>query len=63
MTYYVNAKLHDGSEDLYKFSTEDKARDWCYNVGWENERYYHLQIVTDNGKTLVANIPTGGITA
>ncbi len=63
MIYYVNARLQDGSKDLYKFSTEDEAMDWCYNVGWEDDRYYHLQIVTDNGNTLVANIPTGSIEA
>ena len=58
MTYYVIASRNDGGKEVFPFPSEDKAKEWCNEVGYSNVNYYHLLIITNDGNTLVANIPT-----
>ena len=52
--YWVNAKAHDGTIVRREFRSEREARAWINTL---SEFYYHAQITTDSGNTLVANIP------
>jgi len=58
MIYHVKASRNDGGKEVFAFPSEDKAREWCNEVGYWSQNYYHLLITTNNGNTLVANIPT-----
>lgn len=60
MSYYVKASRNDGGKEVFKFTSETKAREWCNKIGYWDEKYHHLLITTNNGNTLVANIPTQG---
>ena len=53
-TYWVNASAQSGVIVRREFKSERAARVWIDSL---SDDYYHAQITTDNGNTLVANIP------
>ncbi len=53
-TYWVNATAHDGVIVRREFNSERDARAWIDSL---SDYYRHAQITTNNGNTLVANIP------
>lgn len=60
MTYYVKASRNDGGKEIFNFTSGAEAREWCSKIGYWNENYHRLLITTNNGNTLLANIPTWG---
>ena len=57
MNYTILAKKKDGTSFVKKFKTEQVARDWVYDVAWEDDSIYHCTITTNDGHELVALIP------
>jgi hypothetical protein len=57
MKYTVQAEKKDGTKAVKKFKTYGDARDWVYDVAWEDDTIYHCTITTNNGHELVALIP------
>lgn len=57
MTYTILATKKDGASFVKKFKTEQDARDWVYDVAWEDDTIYHCTITTNNGHELVALTP------
>ncbi len=57
MDYTIRATKKDGTSFVKKFTTEQAARDWVYDVAWEDDTIYHCTITTNYGRTLVALIP------